>query len=262
MAKRNQKPILFISHISEEKEAANLLKEFFENAFLDAIKVFVSSNEKSIYYGSRWLNQITTALQNCDLMLILCSWKSVQRPWINYEAGFGSGRNVNVIPICYAGQDKGQLPAPLSFYQGLNLFDPGILESLIEQIADTIDMRCPSADCEALLGKIKHFEDRYLFWNTCNAAFEELEKCSPYLVNNLKAYLPDNEYEFEVVGNKNLEIFDGIRKGFFANSNILIFSDAIRSAFYSDMEFGKTYTVTPTKRFFDEILPNPEFKFK
>lgn len=52
MAKGNKKPILFISHISEEKEAASLLKDFFEHAFLGAIEVFVSSNEKSITYGA------------------------------------------------------------------------------------------------------------------------------------------------------------------------------------------------------------------
>lgn len=79
MAKGNKKPILFISHISEEKEAASLLKDFFEHAFLGAIEVFVSSNEKSITYGARWLDRITNALQSCDTMLVLCSAKSVQR---------------------------------------------------------------------------------------------------------------------------------------------------------------------------------------
>ena len=81
MAKGNKKPILFISHISEEKEAASLLKDFFEHAFLGAIEVFVSSNEKSITYGARWLDRITNALQSCDTMLVLCSAKSVQRLW-------------------------------------------------------------------------------------------------------------------------------------------------------------------------------------
>ena len=164
MAKGNKKPILFISHISEEKEAASLLKDFFERVFLGAIEVFVSSNEKSITYGARWLDRITNALQSCDIMLVLCSAKSVQRPWINFETGFGSARGVEVIPVCYAGQDKGQLPAPLSFYQGLNLRDAGVLELLLEQIAEKINMHCPQADCAALAEQIGKIEERYMFW--------------------------------------------------------------------------------------------------
>ncbi|WP_418599540.1 hypothetical protein, partial [Hominenteromicrobium sp.] len=38
MAKGNKKPILFISHISEEKEAASLLKDFFEATAEQGIK--------------------------------------------------------------------------------------------------------------------------------------------------------------------------------------------------------------------------------
>lgn len=261
MARETKKPILFISHISEEKEVATLLKDFFENAFLDAIEVFVSSNEKSITYGAKWLDRITTALQSCKLMLILCSKKSVQRPWINYEAGFGNGRDVDVIPICYAGQDKGQLPAPLSFYQGLNLFDSGVLEILMEQIADTISMRCPSVDCKTLLKKAKQLENRYLFWDLCNTAFERFEECSPNVVQMLKKMSAKAPCRIEVVGMENCQIVEQLREDFFADGSILTVSNAQGGGLNTEMQFYKFYDIIPQKRFFEEILPNAEFKF-
>lgn len=261
MARNTKKPILFISHISEEKETASLLKEFFENAFLDAIEVFVSSNEKSITYGAKWLDRITTALQSCNMMLILCSKKSVQRPWINYEAGFGNGRDVDVIPVCYAGQDKGQLPAPLSFYQGLNLFDSGVLESLMEQIADTVNMRCPSADCKALLEQVKQLEDRYLFWDICNTAFERLEECAPSIVQVLKEMSAEETYRVEIVGIENCQMIEQLSEDFFSDGSILAISNAQGGGLNTEMQFYKFYDIIPQKRFFEEILSNAEFKF-
>ena len=213
MAKGNKKPILFISHISEEKEAASLLKDFFEHAFLGAIEVFVSSNEKSITYGARWLDRITNALQSCDIMLVLCSAKSVQRPWINFETGFGGARGVEVIPVCYAGQDKGQLPAPLSFYQGLNLRDAGVLELLLEQIAEKINMHCPQADCAALAERIGKIEERYMFWDACNAAFDGLEACMPGIVQTLKQLPVGGTYELRSKAQRRTRSSKSFEKG-------------------------------------------------
>ena len=53
------KPIVFISHITEEAELALKLKELIESSFLEMIEVFVSSDETSISAGSRWLDNIT-----------------------------------------------------------------------------------------------------------------------------------------------------------------------------------------------------------
>lgn len=262
MARETKKPILFISHISEEKEVAGLLKAFFENAFLGAIQVFVSSSEKSIPYGVRWLNQITDALQRCEMMLILCSRKSVQRPWINYEAGFGSGRSVDVIPICYAGQDKGQLPAPLSFYQGFNLLDAGVLEILMEQIANAINMQCPAVNCTDLLDKIRRLENRYMFRDACNAAFEQLEECVPGTVQTLKSCPAGKSCPITVVGSEASQMFDKLRSGFFSDGMILSISGPLEKGMDSDLQDYSCYGITPQNRFFEEILPNPEFRYK
>lgn len=98
-----EKPIVFISHITEEKEMALELKSLIEESFLGMISVFVSSDENSISSGSKWLDNITSALGNCAIELILCSPNSVKRQWINFEAGAGWVREIPVIPLCHSG---------------------------------------------------------------------------------------------------------------------------------------------------------------
>jgi len=86
------KPLLFISHITEEKELAQAFKEMVEHAFLGMIEVFVSSDAESIPMGKRWLETVSEALKRCAVEIVVCSPHSVTRPWIQFEAGaVGSG---------------------------------------------------------------------------------------------------------------------------------------------------------------------------
>ncbi len=81
------KPVVFISHINEEKDVALTFKNLVESNFLGMIDFFVASDQSSIQLGQKWLNSVTDALKSCVIEIIICSPKSVQRPWINFEAG-------------------------------------------------------------------------------------------------------------------------------------------------------------------------------
>ena len=115
------KPVIFLSHMHEERDIAIILKTLLESSFLDAINVFVSSDNSSNSLGEKWLDKITTELKGCKAMIILCSKISVQRPWINFEAGAGWIRDIPVIPICYAGITKGELPIPLNTLNAIEM---------------------------------------------------------------------------------------------------------------------------------------------
>ena len=60
-----QKPLVFISHITTEKEIAIALKGLVEQAFLGMVHVSVSSDPNSIAMGGRWLNDITYGFKTC-----------------------------------------------------------------------------------------------------------------------------------------------------------------------------------------------------
>ena len=110
---------IFISHISEEAALASVLKEWIESTFLGQVDVFVS--EHDISSGQQWFQRLGEELTDAKAMLVLCSERSVSSPWINFEAGAGHVKRIPVIPICYAGLRKDTLPAPLLFFQGLDV---------------------------------------------------------------------------------------------------------------------------------------------
>jgi hypothetical protein len=76
--KSMEKPKLFISHISEEEELAGILKEHLLDDFIGVVDVFVSSDDRSIEAGSRWLDEVDNALKTAKAELVLCSKESIK----------------------------------------------------------------------------------------------------------------------------------------------------------------------------------------
>jgi hypothetical protein len=141
---------IFISHINEEARVALVLKELIENIFPGQWNVFVSSDSKDIPAGSKWLDQIDSALDKSKLLIVLCSSKSISRPWINFEAGCGWIKRIPIIPICYSGMTKESLPAPLSMLQGIDAHDKDFSTKLLNSIVRHLDIKqIPKLDFEA-----------------------------------------------------------------------------------------------------------------
>ena len=109
---------VFLSHIAEEGQFAAAMKRALEQAFND-FEVFVSGVD--IQLGRAWLNALDVAFDNSNTVLVLCSPRSIARPWVNFESGGGWGRRVQVIPICHGGLTKQELPHPFSMFQALTL---------------------------------------------------------------------------------------------------------------------------------------------
>lgn len=126
---------IFISHIDEEAKIAFVLKGWIESSFLGQCKVFVSSDKEDIPPGSKWLDEINAALESASVFIVLCSPKSLSRPWINFETGCGWIKNVPIIPICHSGQQKSSLPAPISMFQAVEVEEPEFANCLLSGIA-------------------------------------------------------------------------------------------------------------------------------
>jgi TIR domain len=131
---------VFVSHIWEEAGIAAILKEWIESAFPGQVSVFVSSDPADIPAGSRWLDEIDSALQSSKLLITLYSKASLNRPWISFEAGCAWIRQVPIIPICHAGLSVGDLRPPLASFQALDIDDPRFGEKLFLAIAKHINV--------------------------------------------------------------------------------------------------------------------------
>jgi hypothetical protein len=155
------KPLIFISHITDEGELARQFKQVIEDSFLDMVEIFVSSDTGSIEYGSKWLDRITTALRQCEAMLVFCSPVSITRPWINFEAGAGWTRDISVVPLCHSGLRPVELPLPLNLLQGMEAHDPVKLQGMFELIATKVHCKPPKVDVITLGNNVAVFEKTY-----------------------------------------------------------------------------------------------------
>lgn len=169
------KPIVFISHITEEKELAINLKELIEERFLGMIEVFVSSDENSISVGSKWLDNISDSLKVCVIELILCSPASVKRPWINFEAGAGWVRGIPVIPLCHSGMTPSNLPVPLNMLQAIQLNEVSGLKLMFPVLANAINARTPEIDLNNFIDLVIKFERRYTVGDNFKKLIDLLE---------------------------------------------------------------------------------------
>ena len=183
------KPLVFISHIAEEAEVAKALKELIEPHFLGLLDVFVSSDGASIKVGEKWLETVSAALKNCVIQVVVCSPKSVAKPWVNFEAGAAVVREVPVIPLCHSGMTPSQLPIPLSVLQAANLTDVGGMRLVITRLAQSLGASAPKVDLTAFVERIRDFEEQYTFWDQCNSAFGVIAGISPDIIPALRSSL-------------------------------------------------------------------------
>lgn len=188
------KSLVFISHIGDEAEIAIAFKSLVEQAFLGLIEVFVSSDGTSIKMGQNWLNDISDALERCSVEIVICSPISVERPWINFEAGAGWVRGIPVIPLCHSGMKPSSLPVPLNLLQAAHATEIGGLKLVFPVLASALGSNAPSVDFTDFIQKVTDFEQRYTFWNQVNKAFDTIQSINSEIVGDLKSGKPVTIY--------------------------------------------------------------------
>jgi hypothetical protein len=150
---------IFISHISSEAELAQRLKEKLDHDFLNMPNIFVSSDRRSIQAGTKWLDGVSQALNQADVQLVLCSFESINRPWVNFEAGAAWLRGILVIPVCHTGLSPNELPAPLSVLEGVECGRAEGLEKLYDSIAAVLGVGTPQVDFPIVAAEIRQWEE-------------------------------------------------------------------------------------------------------
>jgi len=132
---------IFVSHITEEAHLARGIKHHLETAIAGA-RVFVSAADISL--GDDWRTSLTEALNQSRALVVLCSARSIRRPWINFESGSGWLRGVRVIPVCHSGLRKADLPDPLRAFQVLELVDGDDCRKLVASVGAELELAVAS----------------------------------------------------------------------------------------------------------------------
>ncbi len=139
-----EKTKVFLSHIHEEEDVAQYLKEQIEKNFLGTITVFVAGDYRSIEPGADWFNKIVDGIKESKIVLILVSSESANRPFINFEAGGAWLASKRVIPLCHSGMVPESLPEPMRRLQAINLCLPEKVKILFQQLATDANISVPS----------------------------------------------------------------------------------------------------------------------
>ncbi len=125
------KPIVFFSHSSADKEVLAKLKDLFVDKTGGTIDVFLSSDGQSIPLGRNWVYRIQKALDEAKLMVIFLTPNSIRSKWVYFEAGYAYSKGIRVVPVGFLGADVSSIPPPLSLLQGFNIVNKDGLDNLI-----------------------------------------------------------------------------------------------------------------------------------
>lgn len=131
-------PLVFISHDSRDAELAEAFSKLLKSVSAGMIKTFRSSDKKGsdgIDFGDEWYKRLMAKLQVTSDVVCLFTERSLDRPWILFEAGVAKGKlSTPVVGVA--------LGVPLSrvsagpFYQFQNMDDSeGDLAQLVHQLA-------------------------------------------------------------------------------------------------------------------------------
>ncbi|MEO8630600.1 MAG: TIR domain-containing protein [Betaproteobacteria bacterium] len=153
---------IFLSHINLESTLADALKAHIVRDFIGLVGVFESSDRTSIPVGSKWLEEVTEALHEADLHIVLCSPESIGRPWINFEAGAAHVRQIPIVPICHSGLMPAQLPVPLSEYEGVVLTTQESFKAFYASVAKLLGSDIPQVDFAEYAREIQSIGLAYL----------------------------------------------------------------------------------------------------
>ena len=88
-------PFVFVSHDTRDAELAEAFSKLLMNVSAGVLKSFRSSDRKGnqgIEYGIEWYPEIIRNIQSASDVVCLLTERSVNRPWILFEAGMAKGR--------------------------------------------------------------------------------------------------------------------------------------------------------------------------
>ena len=132
------KPTIFFSHSSLDKEVVKYLKDKLIEYTGGTVQIFVSSDGESIPFGKNWLSTIEHGLEESKIMFLLVTPNSINNLWLSFEAGFGYSKNIRVIPLCFK-VSVSDLKYPLGMLQGYDLQSADSFNNIISILNSEFD---------------------------------------------------------------------------------------------------------------------------
>lgn len=135
---KTNNPLVFISHDTRDAELAEEFSNLLKSASAGGLKSFRSSDKKGtqgIEYGLDWYPAIMDKIDEASDVVCLLTQRSVERPWILYEAGVAKGKlGKKVIGIAMGIQHSIAFTGPFAQFQN----NDGSVESITKLVIDLV----------------------------------------------------------------------------------------------------------------------------
>jgi len=131
-------PQVFVSHDARDAELAEAFGKLVKSVSAGMIRTFRTSDKKGnegIDFGDEWYKRLMAKLQSTSDVVCLFTERSLDRPWILFEAGVAKGKlNTPVLGVACGVPLKRVSTGP--FYQFQNMDDSEAdLTKLVNQLA-------------------------------------------------------------------------------------------------------------------------------
>jgi hypothetical protein len=143
---------VFISFVHEDQQVAMAVQALIARELDLRDEVFLSADRRQVFGGDIWLDKIRAALEQCEVLVLMLSRRSLRRSWVNFEAGAVWLSRRPVIPVCFGKASKHHLNPPYASMQALDL--PNDAGYLIESIYHHLRLKSPPPVSPYLTGLV------------------------------------------------------------------------------------------------------------
>ena len=154
-------PLIFISHDTRDASLAEAVSKLLSSVSCGMLKSFRSSDKKGsqgIEYGLEWYPKLMNTLNDSSGVLCLLTERSMNRPWILYEAGVAKGKlDTPVYGVAFGITLSKANSGPFAQFQNCD-DDEESLTNLIMQLLDRIPNSEP--DREAVSSQVRSFIEK------------------------------------------------------------------------------------------------------
>jgi len=140
-------PLIFISHDARDAELAEAFSKLLKSVSAGMIKTFRSSDKKGtegIDFGEEWYKRLMIQLQSTSDVVCLFTERSLDRPWILFEAGVAKGKLSTPVLGVALGVPLGRVSVG-PFYQFMNMDDS---ESDLTKLVNQLARRVPNLELD------------------------------------------------------------------------------------------------------------------
>ncbi|MBN1293467.1 MAG: toll/interleukin-1 receptor domain-containing protein [Candidatus Latescibacteria bacterium] len=154
-------PLIFISHDNRDAELAEAFCKLLSSVSAGVLKSFRSSDRKGsqgIEYGVEWFPELMKKLETASDVVCLLTRRSLDRPWILYEAGVAKGKlDTSVYGVAIGIPLNQANTGPFAQFQNCDDKEES-LTKLVLQLLNRIPDSDP--DREAVQMQVKSFKQR------------------------------------------------------------------------------------------------------